>query len=250
MSEVLDNPFAIRPRDRRRPLMASLRGLLIVGGLFVVVVLIQSQTRQWLLHRWVSGFADLSVGEQIERLLLISSLGDVATETLTRRIAAADEGVAAAAFELIREHQASWATRDDDSLARAHGRMLAGLAAILDDLPASRAGRVRQLLNQTILECVDQRGEAMAQTYAMANALSARLSPNQSAASAEAVAAADRNQVSAPSLVPLPVRLQTLDDRQTSSLQPVEETSQTPPTIIARGGYRSPGTSRSPGCDR
>jgi hypothetical protein len=240
MSEVFDNPFAIRATGRRRPLASSLKGLLIVAGLFVAVVVIQSQSRQWLLHRWVSGFAELPVGEQIERLLQIDSLGDVATETLTRRIAAADDRVAATAYELVREHQSSWSARDDDSLARAHARMLSGLAAIIDDLPPNRIAWVTQLLNQTIIECVDQRGRQMTETYASASALSSRLGGDNSVAVTTHTIAnrdADAESFSPPSLVPLPVRMQQLDADSDLYSDAAIAISTEPPAILARGAH-------------
>lgn len=236
MAEVFDNPFAIRPGGRHRSLAASLKGLLIVTGLFAAVVVVQSQTRQWLLHRWVSGFSELPVGEQIERLLQIDSLGDVATETLVRRMAAADERVAATAYELVREHQSDWSTRDDDALARAHSRMLAGLAAIIDDLPPPRVAWATELLNQTILECVDQRGSSMKQTYAAASTLAIRLAGSSPATATADIAKADAATVLPPSLVPLPVRLQSLDEDDPSAAAAVISTPITGPTLVARGG--------------
>jgi hypothetical protein len=167
---------------------------------------LQSQTRQWLLHRWVSGLADLPVGEQIERLLQINQLGDMATETLARRIAAENDSVAETAVDLMRERQTAWSTRQDDDLAAAHLRMLNGLSEIVDQLPPNRIGWVTQLVNQTLIECVEQRGEPMTQTYRAANELLTRvadrtgLDPNSSPT------------IAGPSLVPLPVRMQAMDN--------------------------------------
>lgn len=252
MSANFENLFAIPEKTRRRPLIASLKGLALVVALTASLIVLQSQTRQWLLHRWVSGFADLPPGEQIERLLQIDMLGDLATETIVRRIAADDDRVAAAAMELVRGRQSSWATLDDDSMAFAHQRMLDGLDAIADVLPGTRAGWVTQLLNQTVVECVDQRGDAMKATYQDANRLLTRFadagpSINQTARGTESTS------TEAPSLVPLPVRLRdATDDAMASvaaspinsarSAAQVDPPRPQPPTIIARGSSDSVST--------
>lgn len=210
MFEVSDNPFAIQPRSRFRPLVTSLKGLLLVAALLVVVLVAQSQTRQWLLARWLAGMSTLPAEQQIDRLKQIHALGDLATETLAQQIAADDPAVAATAYELVRERQSAWSLRDDQALSQAHRRMLDGLAAIIADLPPERLPWITELINQTILECVDQRGEAMHQTYAQANALAARLGNSAGAEPHSTVASADH--LPPPSLVPLPVRLQSLSD--------------------------------------
>jgi len=206
MSDSFQNPFAIPVAKRRNPLVSSLKGLVFVAVLLIFVVVLQSQTRQWLLHRWVSGFADLPVGEQIERLLQINQLGDLATETLARRIAADNDSVAETAVDLIRERQAAWSTRQDDDLAAAHMRMLNGLEEIVDQLPPSRSGWVTQLVNQTLIECVDQRGTAMTETYRAANGLLTRV------ADRTGIEDSTESGFATPSLVPLPVRMQTADE--------------------------------------
>jgi|GEM_PF-1687602 len=210
MFEAPDNPFAIRPQSRCRSLVASFKGLFIVAALLIAVLVAQSQTRQWLLARWLSGMSALPAEQQIARLKQIHALGDLATESLTQQIAAADPAVAATAYELIRERQSAWSLRDDEPIALAHGRMLSGLAAVVDELPPDRLPWVTELINQTILECVDQRGEAMQQTYATANALASRLATESSTAANRSLAAADRDRLPPPSLVPLPVRMQSL----------------------------------------
>jgi len=213
MPDSFENPFAIRAVQRRSPLATSLRGLAFVVLLFVGVVVVQSQTRQWLLHRWASGLSELPVGEQIERLLQINQLGDLATETIVCRIGAEDDRVATAAVDLIKERQSIWATRDDDALASAHRQMLVALESIVDDLPATRVGWVTQLLNQTVIECVDQRGDSMKETYRMANDMLARVADRTGLSRDEFVTASG-----APSLVPLPVRIQTAGDPLVPSL--------------------------------
>ena len=211
MSDSFQNPFAIPAAKRRNPLVSSLKGLGFIAVLLVVVVFLQSQTRQWLLHQWVKGFADLPVGEQIERLLQINQLGDLATETLALRIAAENDSVAEAAVDLIRDRQTAWSTRQDDDLAAAHMRMLVGLDKIVDQLPPTRISRVTQLVNQTLIECVDQRGSAMTQTYHAANKLLTRV------ADRTGMEEGGSQQVMAgPSLVPLPIRVQAID--QTSEV--------------------------------
>ena len=259
MSANFENLFAIPEKKRSRPLVASLKGLALVAGLTASLIVLQSQTRQWLLHRWVSGFSDLPPGEQIERLLQIDMLGDLATETIVRRIAADDDRVAATAMELVRGRQSSWATLDDDSMALAHQRMLDGLAAIADKLPASRGGWVTQLLNQTVVECVDQRGDAMKATYQDANrllSLYADDAPSNNPVANQAARGTQSPSTEAPSLVPLPVRLRDASDDTVSpvavspvnsarSSAQVEPTRPQPPTIIARGSSDSVTTGAS-----
>lgn len=150
MSSSFPNPFALPEKPPRRPLAASLKGLGVLGGLLVVVLLLQSQTRQWLLQRWDNGFAELPAGEQLQRLLQISQLGDLAIETVSRRVAAADDRVGHTAVDLLRQRQAQWKLRDNQSLAAAHMQMLIGLDAVIDDLPQSRQSAVRELLEQTV----------------------------------------------------------------------------------------------------
>ncbi len=217
MFEASDNPFAIRPRSRSRSLVASLKGLLIVAVLLGIVLVAQSQTRQWLLARWMAGLSELPAEQQIERLKQIHALGDLATESLARQIAAADPAVAATAYELVRERQSAWSLRDDEALSLAHRRMLDGLAAVVDELPAERRPWVTELINQTLLECVDQRGAAMHQTYAEANALAARLGADGSPDPHASVAAASAEHLPPPALVPLPVRLQSLSAEPAAS---------------------------------
>jgi len=213
MPDSFENPFAIRAVQRRSPLVTSLKGLAFVALLFVGVVVVQYQTRQWLLYRWASGLSELPVGEQIERLLQINQLGDLATETIVRRIGAEDDRVATAAVDLMKERQSIWATRDDDALASAHRQMLVALETIVDELPENRVGWVTQLLNQTVIECVDQRGDAMKETYQAANDLLARVADRTGVSPDELVTASG-----SPSLVPLPVRIQTAGDSRGPSL--------------------------------
>ncbi len=242
MFEASDNPFAIRPQGRYRPLVVSLKGLLVVAALLIVVLVAQSQTRQWLLGRWVAGMSELPAEQQIERLKQIHALGDLATETLSRQIAAADPTVAATAYELVRERQSAWSLRDDEALSLAHRRMLTGLEVIVDELPPDRLSWVTELINQTIIECVDQRGASMNQTYAAANALASRLGPNGSAVSKSSLADADSDSLPPPSLVPLPVRMQSLSDETAARPSPTHRKSQSIaedqqlPVLVARPG--------------
>lgn len=223
MSDSFQNPFAIPVAKRRNPLVSSLKGLVFIAFLLVFVVVLQSQTRQWLLHRWVSGFADLPVGEQIERLLQIHQLGDLATETLARRIAAENDSVAETAVDLIRQRQTAWSTRQDDELAAAHLRLLHALEEIVDQLPAHRSGWVTQLINQTLIECVDQRGTAMTKTYRAANDLLTRV------ADRTGIDEAAESSLASPSLVPLPVRMQTADE---TFVPPIARNIETEPLAI------------------
>lgn len=214
MADSFDNPFAIPANKGRNRLLTSLKGFAFIVVLFAIVVVLQSQTRQWLLWQWANGFAELPVGEQIERLLRINQLGDIATETLARRIAADNDSVAETAVDLIRERQKDWATRQDDELAAAHMQMLAGIEAIVDQLPANRVSWVTQLVNKTLIECVDQRGETMAKAYRAANDLLDRV------ADRTGIDNIARGEQFAPSLVPLPVRMQTIEE--TMEAVPVE----------------------------
>lgn len=245
MPEVPDNPFAIR-RPARRGFGRPLKWLAFAAVLLSVSIVAQSQARQWLLHRWAAGMADLPVSDQIERLLQINALGDMGIETLARRLGADDDRVAATALELLRDRQSDWATRSDDSMARAHAQMLDGLAAIIDELPERRAAWVNELLSQTIVECVDQRGAVMKRTYAKANDLAGRIAgriPQTDAAGGEKfapeIAADSRNrpvEEREPSLVPLPVRLQTLGDEIAGDGGSMTEAGiAAAPTIVARG---------------
>ncbi len=201
MPHIHDNPFTIPPASRRRPFIVSLKLLVVVVGLSAALAMTQSTVRRHWLDRWASGFGELSVDEQIERLSRIHALGDYGTETLVQRIIAVDDRVATVAVELLREQQAAWVSRDHDSLAAAHHRLLRGLAEIVERVPPSRIGRVEQLLNQTIIECVEQRGEVMQAAYRQANELLSRVNGS---VDAERLVA-DSQDSRMPSLVPLPV---------------------------------------------
>ncbi len=176
-----DNPFVVRPPRRRLAgVMAKMQGLGILGGLLAVVIVAQSRTRVWLLDRWVDGLSQLPPGEQIERLLQIDALGDLATQTLARRVAAEQESVAATALELLREHQDQWSTRENSAMVAAHRQMLAGLTEVAATLPPQRVGWVTQLLNQTIAECVDRSDPDMDRAYQDATSLLAQLTSRRS----------------------------------------------------------------------
>jgi hypothetical protein len=238
MSDSFQNPFAIPNEKRRNPMISSLKGLIFIAVLLAIVVVLQSQTRQWLLHQWASGFAELPVGEQIERLLQINQLGDLATETLALRIAAENDSVAETAVDLIRDRQTIWSTRQDDDLAAAHMRMLVGLEKIVDQLTPERVSWVTQLVNHTVIECVDQRGPAMTQTYRSANELLTRV------ADRTGIEDTSDQSIAGPSLVPLPVRIQPIDEATVVTAVPLprpEPTATSPvtpetagPRIVAR----------------
>jgi hypothetical protein len=131
--------------------------------------------------------------------------------------------------------------------------MLDGLDAIADELPASRAGWVTQLLNQTVVECVDQRGDAMKATYQDANRLLTRFAnamPSMNRVAGPTSPGAEARSTQAPSLVPLPVRLRDASDDAASpvavspadsarSANQAEPSRPQPPTIIARGSSDS-----------
>jgi hypothetical protein len=227
MSDSFQNPFAIPAAKRRNPLVSSLKGLGFVAVLLVLVVVLQSQTRQWLLNQWASGFAELPVGEQIERLLQINQLGDLATETLALRIAAENDSVAETAVDLIRDRQTAWSTRKDDDLAAAHMRMLVGLEKIVDQLPTTRIGWVTELVNQTLIECVDQRGPEMTQTYRAANELLTRV------ADRTGLQNESDPSLAGPSLVPLPVRMQAIDEATEVAAVPLPAPEPTAPVIAS-----------------
>ena len=125
-----ENPFAIQPRRRIAPLLSGLKGLAMIAALFGTLVAAQAQSRRWLLERWVTGLAELPVAEQVQRVLQIDALGDIATETIARRLAAPESTVAATAYELLREHQNAWSSRESEALGRAHQNMIRGIDAV------------------------------------------------------------------------------------------------------------------------
>lgn len=234
MSEVLNHPFAIHQRTPR-PLVASIKLLVVLVGFLVTVIVAQTQTRQWLLSRWASEISDLPVGEQIERLLQIHALGDVGTEMLARQIVATDDRVAATAFDLLRDQISTWVTRDDDSLARAHGRMLAGLNVIIDEVPPTRRGWITQLVNQSIVECVEQRGGAMREAYRLASDLTAKLA-GLAGENATTIADVESAEKLPPVLAPLPVPIQVLESPEVTSGFVNDPEIDQQPTLFARVG--------------
>jgi len=220
MSQTLENPFAVKQRRGPSRLLSGAKGLAMVAGLFAALVVAQAQSRRWLLNRWVSGFAELPVAEQVERLLQIDALGDIAIETVARRLAATEESVAATAYELLREHLNGWSTRDSEDLGRAHKNMIAGLEEIAAELSGQRARWAKELLNQSVVECVDRNSVPMDQAYQAAIRVLAILTPTSplETASNQIVATdSEANNLDAelqyqhPRLVPLPVRMQNVE---------------------------------------
>lgn len=229
MSQVIENPFAVSARRSPSRLLASIKGLAMVAGLFALLVVAQAQSRRWLLERWATGFSDLPVAEQIERLLQIDALGDIATETVARRLAAEEDTVAATAYELLRERRSEWSIRDDASLGRAHQNMIAGLEAIAPELDGDRARWASDLLNQTLIECAERNIREVDDAFLAATRVLAVVVPPSSESgldeSDSLVAATLASQTIStgdgtvrPRLVPLAARMQQVEG---SAMQPV-----------------------------
>ncbi|MGV3483553.1 MAG: HEAT repeat domain-containing protein [Planctomycetaceae bacterium] len=213
MPHTLENPFAVKQRRQLTPLLSGLKGLAMIAALFAVLVIAQAQSRRWLLERWVTGLAELPVAEQVQRVLQIDALGDIATETIARRLAAPESTVAATAYDLLREHQNDWSTRDSDDLGRAHQNMIRGIEAVADELQGDRARWAVELLNQSLLECVDRDVRELDEAYQAATRVLAVLVP----APAESALASDATNsplpltpaaTHRPRLVPMAARLQ------------------------------------------
>ena len=237
MSQVIENPFAVSARRSPSRLLASIKGLAMVAGLFALLVVAQAQSRRWLLERWATGFSDLPVAEQVERLLQIDALGDIATETVARRLVAKEDTVAATAYELLRERLSEWSSRDDASLGRAHQNMIAGLEAIAPELDGDRARWASDLLNQTLIECAERNIREVDDAFMAASRVLALVVPPSSDSgldeSDSLVAATLASQTIStgdgtvrPRLVPLAARVQQVEG---PGLPPVSTmTGQTP----------------------
>ena len=215
MSQLIENPFAVSARRRPAKMLAAVKGLAIVTGLFVTLIVAQAQSRRWLLERWATGFSELPVAEQVQRLLQIDALGDIATETVARRLAADEEAVASTAYELLREHLSEWATRDDAAIGRAHKNMIMGLEAIAPELTGDRARWAVDLLNQSIVECAERNIREIDEAFVAANRTLAILSPPTTIQTSpgEQLASATANpllpdsiyrSIERPRLIPLP----------------------------------------------
>ena len=232
MPNSVENPFAVKPQ-RRRPsaLLAGAKGLALVASLFAILVIAQAQSRRWLLERWVTGLAELPVAEQVERLLQIDALGDIAIETVTRRLAATDDSVASTAYELLREHQNAWSSRNASDLGRAHNHMIVGVEAIAPDLTGERVRWAKELLNQSLMECVDRQTQEMDEAYQAANRVLAILNPiaveQPLAVSAASPLPLTRETVARPRLVPTAARMQSVAE------PPVESESAVVQTLVA-----------------
>lgn len=194
----------------------------MVAGLFALLVVAQAQSRRWLLERWAMGFSELPVAEQVERLLQIDALGDIATETVARRLAAKEDTVAATAYELLRERLSEWSSRDDASLGRAHQNMIAGLEAIASELEGDRARWASELLNQTLIECAERNIREVDDAFMAANRVLAMVLPPTGDRSSDrdsaVVAATLASQTIStgdgavrPRLVPLAARVQQVE---------------------------------------
>lgn len=208
MAHDPENPFAPYPKRQLNAWLTSLRGFAVLATALAVLTIVQSRTREWLLHRWADGITDLSFDQQVERLHQIASLGDLGTQTLISRMLANDPEVAQVAFELLQRQHDEWASRDDEAMTRMHSQMLVGMGRIVDALPSSRSAWITRILNDSLMEFADQRSDSARVAYTQANELLAKL------------AAKDRGHASpgsqseppvarAPSLVPLPVRLRS-----------------------------------------
>ncbi len=242
-----ENPFAVSarrsPRVSVRRWLSASKGLGLVSLLLVGIIIAQTQTRRWLLDRWATGLSDLPPAEQVSRLLQIDALGDIAIETIAKRLVAEDQTVAAAAYQLLRDHQAEWTTREAAAMARAHQHLLNGLAAVAPELHGERRIWAKELVNQSILEFVDhqstetqvayelatrtlqlihgQAGDATA-TEESAVATAGGTLPQMDAGTlaAQSRGLADSGLGDVPQLVPLPIKL-----RDATALAPLEPTA-------------------------
>jgi hypothetical protein len=177
MSQLIENPFAVAAKRQPTRMWSALKGLAMIAGLFAILVVAQAQSRRWLLDRWVTGISELPVAEQVQRLLQIDALGDIATESVAKRLAAKEDAVASTAYELLREHLGEWSIRDDQSLGRAHKNMISGLEAVAPELTGDRARWAKELLNQSIIECAERRIREMDEAFMAANRVLAIVSP-------------------------------------------------------------------------
>jgi hypothetical protein len=239
MSQVIENPFAVSARRSPSRLLASIKGLAMVAGLFALLVVAQAQSRRWLLERWATGFSDLPVAEQVERLLQIDALGDIATETVARRLAAEEDTVAATAYELLRERLSEWSSRDDASLGRAHQNMIAGLEAIAPELDGDRARWASELLNQTLIECAERNIREVDDAFLAATRVLALVVPPSSdngldegdslvAATLASQTISTGDGTVRPRLVPLAARVQQVEG---SALPPVATMTERTPVV-------------------
>jgi hypothetical protein len=208
MAKSINNPFAIQPVPNRQRWMAAIRAVGVLLLLSLGLILAQTGARQWLLEHWAEGFGELASEQQIARLSQLDTLGDVAIPVIAKRLSAENESVALAAFELLAKRQSEWTGRSDDSMAQAHSELMVGLADIVDQLPTARLAWLNQLLNQTLVECVDQQSEPVRIAYQQANELGAMLAARARPATAPTNHVRPM-VVRAPSLAPLPVSLQS-----------------------------------------
>lgn len=203
-----ENPFAMNPKRRRNGWLKSLRGFAVLAAALAFLTVIQSRTREWLLHRWADGITELSFDQQVQRLHQIAALGDLGTQTLINRLLADDPEVAEVAFELLKGQLEEWANRDDEVMANAHTQMLIGLGKIVDALPSSRTDWVTQILNDSLVEFADQRSDSARLAYKHANEVLAKVTSKDRGHASPGLQS-ELPVARVPSLVPLPVRLRT-----------------------------------------
>lgn len=203
-----ENPFAMPPKRQRNGWLTSLRGFAVLAAALAFLTVIQSRTREWLLHRWADGLTELSFDQQVQRLHQIAALGDLGTQTLINRLLADDPEVAEVAFELLQGQREEWANRDDEAMASVHTQMLVGLGKIVDALPPSRTDWVTQILNDSLVEFADHRSDSARLAYRHANEVLAKLTAKGQVHASPGLQS-KLPVARAPSLVPLPVRLRT-----------------------------------------
>jgi len=240
MSDTVPNPFAVPVRRRRSHTMMASRilvatkGLAMVAALFGFLAVAQTQSRRWLLERWASGLSELPATEQVQRLLQIDALGDIGTETVARRLAAEDDSVAATAYELLLAHQNQWAMRDDAAVGRAHLNMIRGINEVASSLSGQRVRWATELLNQSLVECVERSVRDMDDAYSAANLTLAKL-PGRSLVDDRSNLAADESlSFTRPTLVPLPVRTPLAEEIATLPLQKLEPIVEIPLAVSAK----------------
>ncbi len=159
------NPFsrvlaAGEPSARSRFVRAG-KTLLVMLALTVVLMAGFSYGRQLWLAQLISGFDELDLAGQKNRLTRIAAFGSDAIEPLVDKLRSEDDAVAASAFTLLQRMQNEWITLPPDAAAAAHDRLLGAIAATFGptqrSAQANASGSVQrtrasELLRQTIYE--------------------------------------------------------------------------------------------------
>ncbi|QDT09582.1 HEAT repeat domain-containing protein [Planctomycetes bacterium K23_9] len=230
----LPNPFA--PDSARRwekpRLVSAAKVFAVTVVALVVLLVVTSRGPGWLANRLSKGFDSLDSQQKQSRLVQLSQLGLPGIEPLMAGLADPDSEVSDATIALIRDLQAQWTTMPRAESAPRQLALVNAVGKSANRLPEEQQGWAADLLNQTIVECVDETDHASRQIFEAANNALASLSH----AGRNATQAFDDSKsvsMKMPSGVPQPLPLSVASDGQSWTDWPPQRPTVLQPETVA-----------------